>query len=90
MEEGVVVRAPRDRFGTVMTERVQHNGVVGLTRECESASHRGDPERGSVETFRYIFVFIFRGIANNIHGWKMILYTPTLTDGDHRLRWTHR
>lgn len=55
MEEGIVVRTPRDRFGTVMTERVQHNGVVGLTMECESTSHRGDPERGSVETFSVYF-----------------------------------
>ena len=56
VEEGVVVRTPRDRFGTVMIERVQHNGVVGLTRECESTSHRGDPERGSVEPSDHIFV----------------------------------
>ena len=55
--KGIVVLAPRDRFGTVMTERVQHNGVVGLTRECESASHRGDPERGSVESLG-IFLYL--------------------------------
>lgn len=71
VEEGVAVRAPRDRFGTVMTERVQHNGVVGLTRECESTSHRGDPERGSVEPSDHIFVFrrSLTGIGDTIYGY---------------------
>lgn len=58
VEEGVVVRAPRDRFGTVMTERVQHSGVADLTMECELIRHRDDPVRGSVELLRYIFVFM--------------------------------
>ena len=58
VEEGKVVRLPRDRFGTVMTERVQHNGVVGLTMECESTSHRSDPERGSVK-LPIIFLYLW-------------------------------
>ena len=71
VEEGKVVQLPRDRFGTVMTERVQHNGVVGLTMECESASHRGDPERGSVETFRYIFVCI-RSYPSDVYSYVIL------------------
>ena len=57
VEEGKVVQLPRDRFGTVMTERVQHNGVADLTMECEIIRHRDDPVRGSVEPSPYIFVF---------------------------------
>ena len=71
VEEGVVVRAPRDRFGTVMTERVQHNGVVGLTRECESTSHRGDPKRGSVETSG-IFLYCIRPYPSDVYSYVIL------------------
>ena len=50
VEEGRLVRLPRGRIGTVMTERVQHNGVADLTMECEIIRRRDDPGRGSVKS----------------------------------------